>query len=101
MMQFIPLPEHLKLEMYKSLYPNCMPIFQDRTVLILMVLLVMCGEEGEGPCHGTVAKIRKSIQQMLARYLQKTAKNYVTFEMQNIAKCIETLPRLARIFSES
>ena len=66
-------------------------------MLILMVLLVMCGGEG----HSTVDRIRKSIQHMLARYLQKNSKNYVQFELQNIAKCIESLPRLASIFSES
>eukprot|EP00092_Neocalanus_flemingeri_P027141 GFUD01029433.1.p1 GENE.GFUD01029433.1~~GFUD01029433.1.p1 ORF type:complete len:660 (+),score=109.72 GFUD01029433.1:54-1982(+) len=96
MIQFIPLPEEMKLELYKSLYDNCMPVFQDRTVLILLVLIVICDMEG----HSSVTRIRQNVYSMLERYLQKTTKNYLNFEMQNIDKCIETLPRLAKLFCE-
>ena len=47
MLQFLPLPEDHKLEMSASLLANYMPVFQDKTVLILMVLVVMCVMEGQ------------------------------------------------------
>ena len=95
MLQLLPLPEDLKLEMSASLLANCMPVLQDKTVLILMVLVVMCDMEGQG----IVSKIQQNIYSMMARYLQKTGKFNVKREMQNIARCIQTLPTMHSFFS--
>jgi len=98
MLQYIPLSEELKLDVYKYMYHSCAPIFKDRTVFILLSIIVICGNES----HPAVTKIRQNIASMLTRYLEKQSKgkDYANFEMQNIAKCIENLPRLAQIFSD-
>ena len=95
MLQFLPLPEDHKLEMSASLLANCMPVFQDKTVLILMVLVVMCDMEGQ--CM--VSRMQQNIYSMMTRYLQKTGKFDVQREMQNIARCIQSLPTMHRFFS--
>ena len=95
MLQFLPLREDHKLEIYASLLANYMPVFQDKTVLILMVLVVMCDMEGQG----MVSKMQQNIYSMMTRYLQKTGKFDVQREMQNIARCIQSLPTMHRFFS--
>ena len=96
MMQFLPLPEDHKLEMTACLLGSCMPTFRDKTVLILMVLVVLCDMEGQA----MVSSMQQNIYSMLTRYLHKTGKNDVHWEMQNIARCIQTLPTMMRIFSQ-
>ena len=47
MMQFMPLLEETKMEMYTELMACTMPIFKDRTVLILMVLITVFDLESD------------------------------------------------------
>ena len=94
MLQFLPVPEDHKLKMSACLLGSCMPVFQDKTVLILMVLLVLFDMEGQ---EG-VRKMKQTIYSMLSRYLAKTGKNDVAWEMQNIARCIQALPAMQRLF---
>ena len=74
-----------------------MPVFQDKTVLIMMVLLVLCDMEGQE----VVSKMKQNIYSMLSRYLAKTGKNDVAWEMQNIARCIQALPTMQRLFGNN
>ena len=94
MMQYMPLPEEMKLEMFTQLISCCMPIFRDRTVLIFMLLLAVFDQDGEKQ----IENIRENLLSVLSRYLQEKTKNDVSFDIQNIIKCVETLPRLLRIF---
>ena len=43
----MPLPEEMKLEMFKELLPCCMPIFRHRTVFISMLLLAVFDQDGD------------------------------------------------------
>ena len=94
MMQYMPLPEEMKLEMFKELLPCCMPIFNDRTVLIFMLLLAIFDQEGDR----SIMNIKESLLAILTRYLKEKTKSDASLDLQNIIKCVETLPRLLRIF---
>ena len=94
MMQYMPLPEEMKLEMFKELLPCCMPIFRDRSVLIFMLLLAVFDQDGDR----RITNIKENLLSILSRYLQEKTKNDVSFDLQNIIKCVESLPRLLRIF---
>ena len=94
MMQYMPLPEEKKLEMFKELLPCCMPIFNDRIVLIFMLLLAVFDQDGDK----SIMNIRESLLAILTRYLQEKTKSDASIDLQNIIKCVKTLPRLLRIF---
>ena len=40
-MKCIPLPEPIKLQLYENIFLNCTPLFCDRTVVMLLMLLVV------------------------------------------------------------
>ena len=94
MMRYIPLPEELKVEMYGELFACCMPIFQDRTVFVLMVLIVIFDQEGSED----IRMLKQRFITILRRYLEENTQNDVLYDMQNIFKCIKRLPELLRIF---
>ena len=94
MMQYMPLPEEMKLEMFKEMLPCCMPIFRDRTVFIFMLLLAVFDQDGDK----SITIIKDNLLSILSRYLREKTTNNVSFDVQNIMKFVETLPRLLRIF---
>ena len=95
MLQFLPLPEDHKLQMSTSLLETYMPVFQNKTVFILMVLLVMLDTEEQEE----VGRIKKKIHTLLERYLSKCRKNSVEMEMKNIVRCIKSLPDMHALFN--
>ena len=88
--------EETKLEMYTELMSCTMPIFKDRTVLILMVLINVFDLDGDK----SVKCIQNGFLTILLRYLKEHTKNDVDFDMQNIQKCITALPRVYKTFKE-
>ena len=96
MMQFMPLLEETKMEMFTELMSCTMPIFKDRSVLILMVLITVFDLESDE----SVKRIKNGFLTILRRYLQEHTKNDVDFDMQNVMKCITALPRVYKIFKE-
>ena len=96
MMQFMPLLEETKLEMYTELIACSTSIFKDKTVLILMVLITVFDLESDE----SVKRIRNGFLSILRRYLEENTKNDAEFDMQNIIKCIKALPRVYKIFKE-
>ena len=96
MIQFMPLLEETKLEMYTELMLVAMPIFKDKTVLILMVLITIFDLE----CNESVKRLRNGYLAMLRRYLMENTKNDVEFDMQSILKCIRALPKIYKIFTD-
>lgn len=94
MVNFMPLPEKLKIEMFEELMHCCMPIFRDRTVLILMILLVIFDEDG----NRSIAKIKENLLSILRRYLIRKSETNDEPNINNIINCVQTLPRLRRIF---
>jgi len=96
MMQFMPLLEETKMEMYTQLMDITMPIFKDRTVIILMVLITVFDNESDE----SVKRIKNGFLTLLKRYLKEHTKNNVDFDMQNVIKCFNTLPKFYKIFKE-
>ena len=94
MMDFMPMLEETKLEMYIEMTACTMPIFKDRTVLILMVLITVFDLDSDD----TVKCVHNMFLNILRRYLEEHTKNEVDFEMKNIQNCITALPRVYKIF---
>ena len=95
-MNGMPLPEKIKLEMIKEMFNCCSPLFRDRTVLIIMLLLTIFDQDGDK----TIKKINENLVSILIRYLEEKNINDVSFDMQIIIKCVEALPRLLKIFTD-
>ena len=96
MMQFMPLLEETKLEMYTELMNCTMAVFKDKTVLILIVLITIFDLQSDD----RINRIRDSYLIILKRYLVKNTKNNADFDMKNILKCIKTLPKVYKIFKD-
>ena len=94
MVNFMPLPEQMKLEMFKELMPCCMPIFRDRTILIFMLLLAILDQDVD---RG-VKKIKDTLLYMLRRYLKQKSEYEAISNIHNIINCVKNLPRILRIF---
>ena len=95
-MQFMPLPEETKLEMYIEIMSYSKPIFKDKTVIILMILISVFDLEGDQ----SVKRIKSGFFGILRGYLEEHTNNDVEFEMKNIAQCINGLPKLNNIFKD-
>ena len=87
-MQFMPISEETKFGMYTKLAESSMPLFKDRTIFILMVLLTVFDLESDE----TVTKLRNRFLSILRRYLEDNTKNFVDFDIERIVKCTKTLP---------
>ena len=96
LMQFMPLLEETKLELYTEFMGLTFPIFKDKTVITLMLLITVFDHESDE----RVKRIRNGFLSILHGYLQDHTQNYVDFDMQNIIRCITALPRVYRIFKE-
>ena len=96
LMQSMPMQEMTKTEFVTELMAFTMPIFKDRCVFILMVLITIFDLES-GLC---VKRIQNRFLTFLRKYLQEHSKNDVNFDMQNVTKCIAALPRIYKIFQE-
>ena len=96
MMQFMPLLEETKLEMYTELMNCTMAVFKDKTVMILMVLITIFDLESDVQ----IKRLRDSYLIILKRYLVENTKNDADFDMKNILKCIKALPKVYKIFMD-
>ena len=92
-MQFMPIPEETKYGMYTQLAESSMPVFKDRTVFILMVLLTVFDLESDE----SVRKLRTRFLSILRRYLEENTKNYVDYDMDRIIKCTKNLSLIHKI----
>jgi len=95
-MQFMPLLEETKLELYTEFMGLTLPIFKDTTVITLMLLITIFDHEG----NVRVKQIKNGFLAILHGYLQEHTVNFDDFDMQNITRCITALPRVYRIFKE-
>ena len=82
--------------MYTEIMACSMPVFKDRTVFILMILLSVFQREGDLEVECT----RNVFLSILRRYLEEHNKTDVDFEMQNIFKCINALTKIHNIFTQ-
>ena len=95
-MQFMPLLEETKLELYTEFMGLTLPIFKDKTVITLMLLITIFDHEGDA----RVKQIKKGFLAILHGYLEEHTVNFDDFDMKNITRCITALPRVYRIFKE-
>ena len=94
MVNYMPLPEKMKQQMFEELMPCCMPIFRDRTILIFMLLLAILDQDVD---RG-VQKIKDNLLSMLRRYLEQKSESEANLNIHNIINCVKNLPRILRIF---
>ena len=66
-MQFMPLPEETKLKMCLQLMDCSMPIFKDRKVIILMILITVFDLDNEE----NVKRIKNGFLNILKSYLKE------------------------------
>ena len=96
MMQFMPLLEETKMDMCTELMEISMPIFKDMTVIMLMALVRMFeSEHYEG-----IKQMKNRYLALLRGYVQENTKNAVGFDMQQVIKCFNALPKFYKIFKE-
>ena len=92
----MPVQEETKLKMFLEIMACSMPIFKDKTVIILMILISVFDLEGDL----SVKRIRNGFIGILRRYLEEITNNDVEFEMRNIFQCINGLSKLDSIFKD-
>ena len=95
-MQFMPLLEETKLELYTEFMGLTLPLLKDKTVITLMLLITVFDLESDE----RVKRINNVFLSILQRYLEEHTVNTVSSDMQNIVRCSSALPRLGRLLSE-
>ena len=90
-MQFMPLLEETKLELYTEFMG-----LKDKTVTTLMLLITVFDHKTDK----RVKCIRNGLLSILHGYLQEHTINLVDFDMKNILRSIAALPIVYRIFKE-
>lgn len=99
MVTHMPLSEVEKLELYKNLMCCVMTVVTDRTVFILMWLIIVFSQD-EGEHNGGVLRIKNSFVTMLMRYLLQKRGTNIDTDMNMVYNCIAALPRIAKSFTK-
>ena len=89
----MPIPEETKYGMYTQLAESSMPLFKDRTIFILMVLLTVFDLESDE----NVRKLRTRFVSILRRYLDENTKNNVEYDLERIIKCTKSTSTIHKI----
>ena len=92
--QFMPLTEDRKLEMLSELLKQSKPIFQDKTIIVLMLLIAVFDLEN----NETVRRVQRHIQRMLNCYLEEKNKNCSDVFMASIMNCVSDLSQMLEFF---
>ena len=92
--QFMPLTEERKLEMLSELLKQSKPIFQDKTIMVLMLLIAVFDLEN----NETVRRVQRHIQRMLNCYLEEKNKNCSDVYMASIMNCVSDLSQMLEFF---
>ena len=92
-MQFMPIPEETKYGMYTQLAESSMPVFKDRTVFIMMVLLTVFDLGSDE----NVRKLRTRFLSILRTYLEENTNNYVDYDLERIIKCTKSMSTIHKI----
>ena len=91
LLQQLPAPEPMKLAMSACLLEHLNPLFQDRNILMLMSLLVICDIE-------TVPKLHSQFYNIMSKYLKRNRNLDISTDLLNIGNCIQSLPKMEKIF---
>jgi len=98
MVTHMPLSEVEKLELYKNLMSCVTSIIKDRTVFILMWLIIIFSQD-EGDLNTSPLRIKNSFVTMLMRYLLQKRGTNIDTDMNMVYNCIGALPRIAKSFT--
>jgi len=96
MMQFMPLLEETKIEMYSELVECQMPILRDKNIIILMIIITVFDLDSVP----SVRSIKNFFINILRTYIAEKSANNPEFEMCNVQKCFSTLPKIHAIFKD-
>jgi len=97
MIQFMPMPDDKRFSFHRKVFENCHPVFEDKTVIMLMLLYVISNNEDDW----NIRRIRRKILSLLERHLHSKSPNGVSFEMQNVKYGIDSLQSLSEVFQLS
>ena len=98
MVTHMPLSEVDKLELYKNLMSCVMTVVTDRTVFILMWLIIIFSQD-EGEQNGAPLRIKNSFVTMLMRYLLQKRGTNIDTDMNRVYNCIAALPGIDKSFT--
>lgn len=95
-LKYVPFPEAVKRKLYNLMVSCAHPILGDKTVFILMIMLVVF----KGDEDPLVSRVSDQYWTMLRRYLTRKSKRRweVNSLLDNIRNCLDTLPLIARPF---
>ena len=96
MMQFMPMLEETKMEMYEALCECTFPILRDKNVIILMILIIVFQSE----LDPSVCQLQTFFFEILRSYVEKHTKNDAQYDLSNINICIRALPRIQKLMGE-
>ena len=95
----MPLSEVEKLELYKNLMSCTVSLLADRTVFILMSLIIIFSQD-EGEQIGGIVKVKNNFVTMLMRYLLQKRGTDIDSDMNMVYNCINALPTIGRSFAK-
>ena len=107
----MPVPDDQRFSFHLKVFENCSPLFGDKTVILLMLIYVVFNNEEDWNIryeeltyhllYLLFSQIRRRILSLLERHLHSTSQNGVSFEMQNVKYCTDTLQSLSEVFQLS
>ena len=95
MLQNLSLPLTIKMEFINFLRDKLRPILADKTVFILLILLIVIEDEDE---EHEVNTIRNIVMSLMIGHIQRTSVNDLTFDLEIIKNCVDSLPALCNLF---
>ena len=96
MVTHMPLSEMEKLELYKNLMSCMVMVLKDRTVFILVSVIIILSDE-ENAC---VLRLKNGFVTLLRKYLLSKSENNIEETMNMIFACINTLPVIRESFAK-
>jgi len=88
-----------KLELYKNLMSCTVSLLGDRTVFILMTLVIIFSQD-KGEQVGGIRKVKNNYLTMLMRYLLQKRGTDIDIDMNMVYSCIAALPTIGRSFAK-
>ena len=96
MMQLMPMLEKTKLELHTEMANLSIPIFRDKIVIILMILITVFEDESDQ----SVRLLKNQLLLLLKRHVKKQTKNNFYVDMKNVSKCIKYLKSMFKIINK-
>ena len=78
------------MPMLEEMVNLSMPIFRNKTVIILMTLVMVFEDESDK----SVTQLKNQLLSLLQGFLKKQTKNNLYFDMESVTECIKSLKRM-------